>query len=145
MLADLEPRVMPGITHWNHPGFLAYFWITGSRPGILAEPLAATINANAMLWRTSPAATELEQLRSRWLAPADGRALELARPHRGLGLDRRSPPPACPRSAARGPRGRWSRQDQSHSSIDRACRVIGLEIGRGTVDDAFRMRADAIA
>src|SRR3954467_2795371 len=62
VLADLDRVLMPGMTHWNHPRFFAYFSITASQPGILAELLAATLKANGMLWRTSPAVTELEEL-----------------------------------------------------------------------------------
>src|SRR5690348_16736725 len=51
IFADFEHYIMPGITHWNHPGFLAYFANTGSAPGILAELLTAALNANAMLWK----------------------------------------------------------------------------------------------
>ena len=54
ILADFERVIVPGITHWNHPGFFAYFAISGSRPGILGELLAAALNVNAMLWQTSP-------------------------------------------------------------------------------------------
>jgi len=64
---DFESLVVPGITHWNHPGFFAYFAISGSGPGVLAEMLAAGLNVQAMLWRTSPAATELEQVALGWL------------------------------------------------------------------------------
>src|SRR5688572_25136026 len=64
---DFERIVLPGITHWNHPGFFAYFAITGSGPGILAEFLSAALNVQAMLWRTSPAATELEEVTLGWL------------------------------------------------------------------------------
>ena len=63
---------IPGITHWNHPGFMAYFGISGSPPGILGETVAAALNVNAMLWRTSPAATELEQRVLRWVAELIG-------------------------------------------------------------------------
>src|ERR1700720_450761 len=54
MLPDFDRLILPGITHWNHPGFFAYFAISGSAPGILAEFLTAALNVNAMLWRTSP-------------------------------------------------------------------------------------------
>jgi aromatic-L-amino-acid/L-tryptophan decarboxylase len=64
---DFERIVMPGITHWNHPGFFAYFAISGSAPGVLAEFLSAALNVQAMLWRTSPAATELEEVTLGWL------------------------------------------------------------------------------
>src|SRR5688500_13493551 len=58
---------MPWITHWNHPGFFAYFAISASAPGVLAEFLSAALNQQAMLWRTSPAATELEEVSLSWL------------------------------------------------------------------------------
>ena len=64
---DFTRLVVPGITHWNHPGFFAYFSISGSGPGVLAEMLAAGLNVQAMLWRTSPAATELEEVALGWL------------------------------------------------------------------------------
>jgi len=64
---DFTSLVVPGITHWNHPGFFAYFAISGSGPGVLAEMLAAGLNVQAMLWRTSPAATELEEVALGWL------------------------------------------------------------------------------
>jgi aromatic-L-amino-acid decarboxylase len=67
VLRDVDEILLPGITHWNHPRFFAYFAISGSEPGILAELLAAALNVNAMLWRTSPAATELEELAVDWL------------------------------------------------------------------------------
>src|SRR5688500_11126699 len=67
IFADFERIVMPGITHWNHPGFFGYFAISGSAPGVLAEFLSAALNVQAMLWRTSPAATELEEVTLGWL------------------------------------------------------------------------------
>src|SRR6266513_4574595 len=67
IMADFERVLVPGLTHWNHPGFFAYFAITGSAPGVLAEFLSAALNQQAMLWRTSPAATELEEVTLGWL------------------------------------------------------------------------------
>jgi aromatic-L-amino-acid decarboxylase len=64
---DFEQKILPGITHWNHPSFFAYFSISSSIPGILAELLIAALDQNAMLWKTSPAATELEELTMDWL------------------------------------------------------------------------------
>src|SRR5258705_11804461 len=58
---------MPGVTHWNHPAFFAYFSITGSQAGILAELLTAALNVNGIIWRTSPWLTELETVTLRWL------------------------------------------------------------------------------
>ena len=57
IMADIDALILPGITHWNHPAFFAYFGITGSGPGIVGELIASALNVNAMLWRTSPAAT----------------------------------------------------------------------------------------
>src|SRR5204863_3085205 len=68
VLRDLDEVLLPGITHWQHPGFFAYFATTGSEPGILAELLAATLNVTQILWRASPAATELELVTIDWLA-----------------------------------------------------------------------------
>ncbi len=73
-MADFERVLVPGLTHWNHPGFLAYFAATTSAPGILAEFLSAALNQQAMLWRTSPAATELEQVALGWLRQLLGAA-----------------------------------------------------------------------
>src|SRR5947209_7358631 len=67
ILADLERIVIPGITHWNHPAFHAYFSISASGPGVLADLVSSALNVNAMLWKTSPAATELETVTLDWL------------------------------------------------------------------------------
>src|SRR5713101_527284 len=67
IMADFERVLVPGLTHWNHPGFFAYFAITASAPGILADFLSSALNQQAMLWRTSPAATELEAVTLGWL------------------------------------------------------------------------------
>src|SRR5215467_15784815 len=67
VLADIDRVILPGVTHWNHPAFFAYFAISGSAPGILGEMFAAALNVNAMMWRTSPAATELEEVTVSWL------------------------------------------------------------------------------
>lgn len=68
IIDDLDRLILPATTHWNHPGFFAYFAITGSAPGVLMEFVSAALNQQAMLWRTSPAATELESVTLRWLA-----------------------------------------------------------------------------
>src|SRR6187399_380009 len=67
IFADFERVLVPALTHWNHPGFFAYFAISSSPVAILAEFLAAAVNQQAMLWRTSPAATELEDVSLAWL------------------------------------------------------------------------------
>src|SRR5712675_2299768 len=72
ILAEVDEKIMPGITHWNHPAFFAYFSITGSQAGILAELLTAALNLNGMLWRTSPSLTELETVTLQWLRDSLG-------------------------------------------------------------------------
>ena len=67
IIDDFEKIIIPGITHWNHPGFMAYFNSTSSVPGILGELLIATLNVNGMLWKTSPSASELEEVTTNWL------------------------------------------------------------------------------
>ncbi|MEO8218800.1 MAG: pyridoxal-dependent decarboxylase, partial [Acidobacteriota bacterium] len=67
LLSEFRETILPGITHWNHPAFFAYFSITGSQAGILGELLSAALNVNGMLWKTSPAATELETITLGWL------------------------------------------------------------------------------
>jgi len=90
IMADVDALILPGITHWNHPAFFAYFGITGSGPGIVGELIASALNVNAMLWRTSPAATELEQRTLAWVLDlrhdrALGDGLKVPR-HPGCGL-----------------------------------------------------------
>lgn len=72
ILADFRRDVMPGITHWNHPRFFAYFPANNSGPSILGEMLSAGLGVNGMLWQTSPAATELEQRMMSWLGQLVG-------------------------------------------------------------------------
>src|SRR5438874_1222838 len=72
LIAEFESKIVPGITHWNHPAFFAYFANTGSQAGILAELLTAGVNGNGMMWKTSPSFTEIETLTLRWLRDALG-------------------------------------------------------------------------
>ncbi len=72
VMKDIDKIIMPGMTHWNHPGFFAYFGISGSIPGILADLLSSAFNVNAMLWKTCPSATELEQVTLDWLGKMTG-------------------------------------------------------------------------
>src|SRR5688500_13596343 len=67
LLQDFTRIIIPGMTHWNHPGWFAYFPANNSPPSVLAEMLTATLGAQCMSWATSPAATELEQLTMEWL------------------------------------------------------------------------------
>jgi aromatic-L-amino-acid/L-tryptophan decarboxylase len=67
MIKDVEKIIMPGVTHWNHPGFHAYFASTASAPGILADLISSSFNANGMIWKTCPASSELESVTLDWL------------------------------------------------------------------------------
>ena len=67
ILEDFRKLILPAVTHWNHPRFHGYFSVSGSAPGILAEALIAALNMNGMLWKSSPASTELEQVTLAWL------------------------------------------------------------------------------
>jgi aromatic-L-amino-acid decarboxylase len=143
VLQDLDDVLLPGITHWNHPRFFAYFAISGSEPGILAELLAATLNVNAMLWRTSPAATELEELVLDWVAQLMGLPDGL----HGHIEDTASTSTLAALAAARElrPGGAVLCSEQAHSSVEKAARILGLEARKVAVDDEFRMRPDAVA
>jgi aromatic-L-amino-acid decarboxylase len=143
VLQDLDDVLLPGITHWNHPRFFAYFAISGSEPGILAELLAATLNVNAMLWRTSPAATELEELVLDWVAQLMGLPDGL----HGHIEDTASTSTLAALAAARElrPGGVVLCSEQAHSSVEKAARILGLEARKVAVDDEFRMRPDAVA
>src|SRR2546421_3231871 len=72
VVRDLDEVLLPGITHWQHPRYFAYFATSASEPGILAELLAAALNSVAILWRTAPAATELEGVVLDWVADLIG-------------------------------------------------------------------------
>jgi aromatic-L-amino-acid decarboxylase len=68
ILADTREKIIPNLVQWNHPRFHGYFPTSASFPGVLAETLTAALNVNAMLWKTSPAASALERTVLRWVA-----------------------------------------------------------------------------
>ncbi|MBE7465386.1 MAG: amino acid decarboxylase [Planctomycetes bacterium] len=157
LLADYARIIEPNLTHWNHPGFLAYFSITGSGPGILGEWLAAGLNVNAMLWRTSPAATELEERVCDWLRqmlvlPSEFQGhlndtasistmLALAAAREAAGLDVRT------HGLAGLPPLTVYCSDQAHSSVDKAAIALGLgldQLRRIPCDAAFRLDVSAL-
>ena len=160
IMADFERVLVPALTHWNHPGFFGYFAITASAPGVLAEFLSAALNQQAMLWRTSPAATELEDVALGWLRELLGlpsafegviydtasistlHALAAAREVAVAGVRREG-------LAGRPDVGRLSVycSEQAHSSVDKAVILLGFgheALRRIPTDDRFRMRADAL-
>ncbi len=140
LLRDLDEVIVPGLTHWNHPRFFAWFANTGSEPGILAELLIAALNVNAMTWLSSPAATELELTVMDWLA----QLLGLPRGWHGHIEDTASTATLAALAAARTlrPGGAVYASEQANLSIERAARLVGLEFRKVEVDDEFRMRAD---
>jgi aromatic-L-amino-acid decarboxylase len=140
MLRDLDEVILPGITHWNHPRFFAWFANTGSEPGILAELLIAALNVNAMTWISSPAATELEVTVVSWLA----QLLGLPREWHGHIEDTASTATIAALAAARRlkPGGVVYASEQANFSVEKAARLVGLEFRSVPVDDEFRMRAD---
>jgi aromatic-L-amino-acid decarboxylase len=160
IFADFERILVPGLTHWNHPGFLAYFAITASPPGVLAEFLAAALNQQAMLWRTSPAATELEEVSLGWLRKLIG----LPDRFEGVIYDTASVATlhaliaareaAVPSVRSKGIAGRGDvprlcvyASGQANLSIDRAVIAAGLghdSLRKIPVDDQFRMRVDSL-
>ncbi len=160
VLRDVEEIIVPGLTHWNHPGFLAYFSSSGSEPGILGELLSAAFNVNAMLWRTSPAATELEELVLDWLR----QLLGLPPQFMGIINDGASVSNLCAIAIAREALGLRIREEglpgrpdllrlrlytseQAHSSVEKAAIVAGLGqagVKKIPVDGEFRMRPDAL-
>ena len=155
ILADVERIILPGLTHWNHPGFFAYFASSVSPPGLLAELLIAALGVNAMSWRTSPAATELEELTVSWLA----RLVGLPREFRGVILDTASTSSFTALVAAREALGIGVREkglagrpelprltiyvsEHAHFSIGKAAIAAGLgldNVRRIPVDTRYRM------
>jgi len=158
IFADFERILVPALTHWNHPGFFGYFAITASEPGILAEFLSAALNQQAMLWRTSPAATELEEVALGWLRglmglPASFEGViydtaSIASLHALAAAREAEIPGVRERGLAvlRGP-VRVYCSEHAHSSIDKAVILLGLghqALRKIAADDQFRMRADAL-
>jgi aromatic-L-amino-acid decarboxylase len=135
---DLDRLVEPNLTHWQHPGFMAYFATNGSVPGIVGETLAAGYNQVGILWRTSPASNEMEQAMVRWLAnfvglPAefDGQLADTASAASliALAAAREQAFPDVRKTGLAGhPPAVVYCSELAHSSIDKACVVLGLGI-----------------
>ena len=157
---DFREILLPGITHWNHPAFFAYFGITGSMPGILGELLAAALNVNAMLWKTSPAATELEEVVLDWLRQGLGLPGEFT----GVLMDTASSAALVAMTTARETlgldirqRGLAGRDDlppltaycsqHAHSAVDKAAITLGIgleNLRKIPVDEDYRMLPGAL-
>ncbi|MGB6520087.1 MAG: pyridoxal-dependent decarboxylase [Candidatus Cybelea sp.] len=159
IFADFERIIVPATTHWNHPRFFAYFATSSAPAAIAAEALAATLDVKAMLWRTSPAATELEEVTMRWLRALFG----LPREWTGIIYDTASIAGFTALAAARESLGLRIREEgmsgrslpalriyvteETHSHVEKAAIALGVgqrNVVRVPCDDAFRMRAGAL-
>jgi aromatic-L-amino-acid decarboxylase len=161
ILADVDRLIVPALTHWSHPSFFAYFATSTSAPGIFGELLSAAFDVKSMLWRTSPASTELEEVTLDWLR----QMLALDAGMSGFIYDTASVSSMHAIAAAREgvemrirEEGMSGRQDlpllrvyaseQAHSSIDKGIITLGLgqrSLRKIPTDSEFRMDAKALA
>ena len=160
IMRDFDTLVMPGMTHWNHPGWFGYFPANNSPPSILAEMLTSTIGAQCMSWQTSPAATELEQVTMNWLRQMLGLpdaftgsiqdtsstatlvALLSARERASAGDAGKRGMPALPVPMA------VYASSEAHSSVPKGAKLAGYgldNLRHIPVDDSFAMRPDELA
>jgi len=155
ILEDFERSIVPALTHWNHPRFLAYFANSGSHPGILGEMLTAALNGNGMVWKSCPAITELEQVTLGWLRQWMGLPPEFF----GIIYDTASigtlhaiaaaREMADPDSRRKGNSGRLVMYISEHAnfSVEKAGMTLGIgqdNIRQIPSDEAFRMRVDLL-
>lgn len=163
VMADVERVIVPGLTHWQHPRFFAYFPANSSYPSILGELLAAGLGVNGMSWATSPAATELETLMLDWMRELLTLPDRFASTGEGGGVIQGTASEAtlCAILAARerATGGAGNRQgvtgglvayatDQAHSSVEKGIRIAGIgtdHLRVVAVDERFAMRPDALA
>jgi aromatic-L-amino-acid/L-tryptophan decarboxylase len=158
IFADFKSKVLPGITHWQHPSFFAYFPANSSPPSVLAEMLTASLGAQCMLWQTSPAATEMETLMMEWLRQMTG----LPEGLHGVIQDSASGAILCALLTARERATGWAANadgmaamaplvaytsEQAHSATEKGAKIAGY--GKANVrlietDAAFAMRPDAL-
>jgi aromatic-L-amino-acid/L-tryptophan decarboxylase len=156
ILRDFDQKIIPAVTHWNHPGFLAYFGCTGSSPAIIAEMISAALNTNGLHWDTSPAVAELEQVALGWL----GQWMGLPDNWFGIIYDTASVSSfhaicearefVAPESRVEGstPNLVLYTSEQSHSSIEKGAIAAGIgqkHVRKIPTDSEFRMRPDALA
>lgn len=158
IFADFTSTLLPGITHWQHPSFFAYFPANSSPPSVLAEMLTATLGAQCMLWQTSPAATELETRVLDWLRQMIG----LPAGFTGVIQDSASSAILCAILTAREKVTGWRVNEEgvgamerltvycsaeAHSATEKDVKIAGLgrkNLRKIPVDDAFAMRPDAL-
>jgi aromatic-L-amino-acid decarboxylase len=155
ILADFRSTILPAVTQWNHPGFMAYFGTSASTPGILAELLIAAMNTNGLHWKTSPAVAELEQVALAWLR----QWLTLPPEFFGIIYDTASTSTmhalicarefAQPESRVQGYAGNLVvyTSEQAHSSVEKGAMAIGIgqnNVRKVPTDAQFRMRPDLL-
>jgi aromatic-L-amino-acid/L-tryptophan decarboxylase len=155
IVADFERLIVPAMTHWNHPGFLAYFANSSTGEGILGELFTAALNGQGMLWKTGPAMTELEHVALRWLRQWSG----LPEDWFGIIYDTASTSTMHAIAAAREFADPDSRtkgvrpglvvyaSEQAHSSIEKGAITVGIgqdHVRKIAVDDEFRLRPEAL-
>lgn len=155
ILADFREHVLPAVNHWNHPRFHAYFAITASGPGILGEMLAAALNTNGMLWKSSPANTELEMVVMSWLRQWIG----LPETFFGMIHDTASTATmhaiaagrakADPSQRTKGAEPRFTvyTSEHAHSSVEKGALSLGIgqqNVRKIGVDAEFRMRPELL-
>lgn len=137
IMNDFKTLILPGMTHWQHPGFFAYFNANNSYPSILAEMLTATMGAQCMSWVTSPAAAELEERVMQWL----GEMIGIPKHFSGVIQDTASTATLCALLTARerfsdfiiNEQGLFDQKtfriycsEEGHSSIEKAVKIAGL-------------------
>ncbi|MBV9007645.1 MAG: aminotransferase class I/II-fold pyridoxal phosphate-dependent enzyme [Verrucomicrobia bacterium] len=157
IFADFKDIIVPGLLNWAHPEFLAYFGCTTTAPGVLGEIASAALNVNAMTWRTSPAATELETVVIDWLRqwlllPAEWSGVvfdtaSIGIMHALCAAREEAVPDARTLGVSGGPALRIYTSDQAHSSVEKAAIAIGVgeeNVVRVPTDESFRMRVEKL-
>jgi aromatic-L-amino-acid decarboxylase len=140
VLGDLDELLLPALTNWQSPRFFSYFAVTSSEPAILAELLAAALNQVAIVWRASPASTELELRVADWVR----QLLGLPEGWHGHIEDTASTSTLAALIAARHVTGRnvVVCSEHAHSSVEKDARMLGMELRKVPVDDELRMAVD---
>lgn len=155
ILGDFERLIVPAMTHWNHPGFMAYFANSSPPEGILGELLAAALNGNGMLWKTSPAVTELEQVVLGWLRQWTGLPADwFGMIHDTASTGAMHAVAAARQAADPEVRTRGGKpglvvyvSEQTHTCVEKGAISLGMgqeSVRRVPVDAEFRMRVDAL-
>ena len=159
IIKDFKTTILPGITHWQHPRFFAYFPANSSPPSVLAEMLTATLGAQCMLWQTSPAATEMETRMMQWLASM----IDLPKKFSGVIQDSASSATLCALLTAREKATSWKTNElgfmtisrklivytseEAHSSTEKGAKIAGF--GKDNIrfiptDNKFSMCANTL-